>query len=880
MNSEPSSAVPWPERSLERALQLFAAAGDDPAAQRRLLGEHPELRDWLEPMLDTAAFATASADERVLGDYRLISELGRGGMGIVYAAWQRSLSRRVAIKVLAPGLIASPTALARFRREAAAAGRLRHPGIVEVFDCGSVDGEHFFVMELVDGQPLHHCADRFATLDGAVRLVLQVVEALAHAHAAGLVHRDVKPANILVRADGRAALTDFGLASDSALPSLTREGGFLGTLDYAAPEQVRGEPVDVRADLFSAGVVLAELLAGTHPFRGPTQVATTARLLSHEPEVRDRRGARLPKDLAAIVDRALAKERSHRYATAEALAADLRAFVAGAPVSVRLPSRFERWWRMARRNPWRAALVVVLLTGVPALATLGGFLLAKAPAIAAGEATLVSQRREVRLAEAWLAFGGEDYHGTVARLGGAESEDGEARLLLSLALLRLGRRDEAAAALDGQQGPACDIVRLFFARTYEADAAESSARKAGDDAMAWFALGMHAYTRGLAEDDREALAQARHAADHAIALAASPRLSFLMTYGYAAARLGDAVGAGRAKLAMQKHFAHLTVAEVLVATIDAHLGGPEAIAKFEALTVKWPEDAGHHYTLGVLYERANRHADAQVAYQRAVELAPAVAPAWNNLGRMLRRRGDLPAAIAAYRRALAVAPEHVRAWNNLGNALLANGDAAGARAAFERAIEVRPGYGRAHYNLAVLLHKQGDLAGALPCYRRGVELEPDYAQGHNNLALVLWLTGARPLAMPAFQRAVELAPKDVRFLTNLAGFGFLFGDAEVSRRAARDLVALQPTDPRARLLMVLTRLMEPGSDLDGAVADMAALVDLHPAAALLALAEAHLAAARGDRAAALRALDSCDATADRAPWELEYAQQLRARLAR
>lgn len=356
-----------PGSRLERALALFLAGGAaTPADAERLAGEHPDLRDLFESMGANAdADPSPHHDEQVLGDYRLVRELGRGGMGVVYEAWQRSLDRRVAVKVLSQALVQSPSAVARFRREAAAAGRLRHPNLVEVYGFGSEDGQHFFAMQLVEGESLHACAGRFREPAAVAALGVQLLEALEHAHAHGLVHRDVKPANILIRACGTAMLTDFGVASDEALPSLTRDGGFVGTLDYASPEQIRGEAVDTRTDLWAAGVVLCELLAGVHPFAGPTQHATFQNILTREPPVLLGRTG-VSRDLAAVVARALAKDRAHRYVSAGAMLADLRAVQAGKPVSARLPTTGERLVRWVRRERWQAAALAILAVGLAA----------------------------------------------------------------------------------------------------------------------------------------------------------------------------------------------------------------------------------------------------------------------------------------------------------------------------------------------------------------------------------------------------------------------------------------------------------------------------------------------------------------------------------
>jgi serine/threonine protein kinase/formylglycine-generating enzyme required for sulfatase activity len=368
-----------PGDRLERALEAFLAKPPSTAGEAEsLLTEYADLRDLLEPMLEAGApisdtpISDGDDDERVLGDFRLLHELGRGGMGTVYEAWQRSLDRRVAVKVLAHGLASEPSAIARFRREAASAGRLRHPNIVEVYGFGSAGSTCYFAMQKIDGLPLHHCAERFRTPSAAIALGVQIAGALAHAHAAGLVHRDVKPGNVLVRSDDHAVLTDFGLATDEALPQLTREGSFLGTLDYAAPEQVRGERVTAHADLWALGVILYELLTDTHPFRRPTQQGTLHAILSEEP--RPIRAKGIPSDLAAVVSRLLERSPARRYASADALLADLRALQNGQPVSARLPSSWEQFARFARREPWRATALTALVLGFAASAS--GFVLA------------------------------------------------------------------------------------------------------------------------------------------------------------------------------------------------------------------------------------------------------------------------------------------------------------------------------------------------------------------------------------------------------------------------------------------------------------------------------------------------------------------------
>lgn len=436
--TEPSDQKPHvgAGHRLERALELLLARPTASVADRQeLLEQNPDLQDLLGPMLAGAGRSDVG-EEQVLGDFRLLHELGRGGMGTVYAAWQRSLDRQVAVKVLANDRIGSPQAVARFRREASAAGRLRHRHIVEVYGSGSDGGRHYYAMQWVEGMSLDAwlrtdpppataaaAQPNFRAPRQAVALAAAMADALAHAHAQGIVHRDVKPANILLDAAFVPLLTDFGIASDAALPSLTREGSFLGTLDYASPEQVRGEAVDGRTDVWALGVILYELLARRHPFRGATQEATMHNILAVEPKaLRGLPG--IDDDLAAVVGRAIEVEPLRRYTTATAMLADLQAWLGGAPVSARLPTSTERLRRWVRREPWQAVAVLALAIGLSA-ATVGLVVASKRAAeserLAASNGALAHSESQAKVMlankvrEFDLLAGVVDYERAVAR---------------------------------------------------------------------------------------------------------------------------------------------------------------------------------------------------------------------------------------------------------------------------------------------------------------------------------------------------------------------------------------------------------------------------------------------------------------------------------
>ncbi len=330
--------------------------------------------------------------------YEILREVGRGGMGVVYQARQLSLNRLVALKMVLAGAHAGVEELLRFRSEAEAAAQLVHPNIVQIHEVGQADGQPYFSMEYVEGGNL---AQQLATplpAQGAAQLVETLARAVHHAHAHGVIHRDLKPANVMLTADGVPKVTDFGLAkavereppsaergeqsaqkSDtfhgtvrtphSALRVLTHTGAVLGTPSYMAPEQALGRSRDISAatDVYALGAILYEALTGRPPFHAATPLETLQQVVSEEPVPLSRLQRKLSGDLETICLKCLQKEPAKRYASAAALADDLRRFLNRVPIRARRTGTPERLWRWCRRNPkvasLGAALVVVFLGG-------------------------------------------------------------------------------------------------------------------------------------------------------------------------------------------------------------------------------------------------------------------------------------------------------------------------------------------------------------------------------------------------------------------------------------------------------------------------------------------------------------------------------------
>jgi len=274
------------------------------------------------------------AGRTLAGRYRLDALLASGGMAQVWQGTDEVLQRQVAVKLLHTHLAADATFVARFRQEAVAAARLAHPGIVAIYDTCSEDGLEAIVMELVPGQTLRERLDDPEPIGPwqAAGLAAQVADALDAAHRAGLVHRDIKPANVLLAGDGRVKVADFGIAKAVADADLTQPGLMVGTAKYLAPEQVRGEPIDARTDLYSLGVVLYEMLCGRPPFQGETDAATALVRLQKDPLRPRQVRPSVPRPLEDIVLRAMAREPEDRYPSATELRAALLA-AGAAPVA-------------------------------------------------------------------------------------------------------------------------------------------------------------------------------------------------------------------------------------------------------------------------------------------------------------------------------------------------------------------------------------------------------------------------------------------------------------------------------------------------------------------------------------------------------------------
>jgi serine/threonine protein kinase/tetratricopeptide (TPR) repeat protein len=885
------------ERSNLRERAAFVAqacAGDDALRCRvlELLAAHDASQGPLDAPPPGLAVTQVSAPERPgtqIGTYKLLQQIGEGGMGVVYMAEQHEpVKRRVALKIIKPGMD-SRQVIARFEAERQALSLMDHPNIAKVLDAGTTEsGRPYFVMELVKGQPItQYCDEKHLTPRQRLELLLPVCQAIQHAHQKGIIHRDIKPTNILVAEYDQQPVPkviDFGVAKATS-QTLTEKtmftgyGQIVGTLEYMSPEQAKVNQLDIdtRSDIYSLGVLLYELLTGSTPFdkqrlrsaawdemlriireeeppKPSTRLSNLSRVGSaHQPAAqgsanansgghsppytslasiaaqRHTEPAKLAKlvrgELDWIVMKALEKDRSRRYETANGFAQDIQHYLNDEAVVACPPSVGYRLRKFVRRN--RAALSmssVIALVVLVAVGSLGWMVRDRA----AREAQIAQERanreaelkreREARLAK--MSSQIESIFDEVNRLEGeqkwpealsaarraeaavaggeadAETAQRVRQRLKDLEFIdRLEQiRMESATPVDGKFNPARadrDYARSF--REYGVDVEELAVEMSIDRLKAHRALAIPlaaalddwVYARRQFSD-RDA---ARWKRLVAVARGIDPeplRDRLRSTWGHRASEVKDELG--RVSESIDVRAQHPATLVILARTLQRVQHSDAALQILRDAQYVYPGDFWLNYELGFALSKQQEYEAASRFYAAAVAIRPSSAAAHTNLGIALQFRNKLPEAIACFRKAIELGPRVANHYSNLGNALSEQKQLPEAIAAYYKASEIDGNYAPAYYNLGNALLYQKKLPEAIAAYNKAIETGGD-VRAYNGLGIALFEQKKLPEAIAAYNKAFEIEPEEVIYYDNLLKAHFELGQNLRSQGKLDDAIA-------------------------------------------------------------------------------------------
>jgi tetratricopeptide (TPR) repeat protein len=833
-------------------------------------------------MEDASTKSEALKSGAKLGPYEIVAPLGAGGMGVVYRARDQRLERDVALKVLAAGLLADESARRRFRKEALALAKLSHPNIAVIYDVGAEEGVDYLVMECVSGQSL---AERLKSgplpETEAAALGAQIAAALEEAHEHGVVHRDLKPGNVMLTAKGQAKVLDFGLAKLLASEETaeatetqweTREGA--GTPPYMAPEQLRRESIDARADLWALGALLYEATTGQRPFCETLHSRLIDAILDQEPLAARALNPQLSSGMESVLKKALEKDRSRRYQTAAEMQADLDCLKQG-----RAPARSGAVRTVARRRGrlLAAVLGVLVIGGGLAAVTevrepirrwLGGkaigqekqlvvlpfevtggdpsakafgdglteTLTAKLTQLTVNHALQVISASEVHAKRVTTAEEARQEFGVNLALEGNLSRSG-ARIRINYILVDTGTHRQlkadsiTAAASDpfAVQDQVVNGALRMLELVAQPPELESLANHGTEVPGAYdFYLQGRGYLQDY--DKTENLDSAITVFQRAIALDPNYALAHAglgETYWqkYLASKDSQWVQSARHSCELALNAAgQLAAAFVCLGRLESGTGEYEkAVEEFGRAVAADPTSDDAYRGLADAYERLNKPAEAERTYRRAIELRPQYWAGYNFLGAFYYHQARYSEAASMFSQVVALAPDSFRGYSNLGTTYYYEGFYAEAIGALRRSIAIRP-TDAAYSNLGSANFYLRHYDEAAKAYEEAVKLSPkDYILWWNLGDGYYWAPGKRPQAAQAYRQANLLASEALRVnrrnayaLGVLAYCDAMLGDQKRALDYLNEGLQMAPKDSEMRFkaALVYTQLGEVTQGLD------------------------------------------------------------------
>ena len=739
--------------------------------------------------------------------YRIESLLGQGGMGRVYKAYDKELDRTVAIKVVREGAIGQADALKRFKQELVLASKISHKNILRIHDMGEVAGVRFISMAYIQGKDLQHIIKENPKmpLERVLKFAQQIAEALAAAHAEGVVHRDLKPQNLLIGNDDQVFVCDFGLAKsfeESAI-GMTRTGAFLGTPRYMSPEQVEGKPADQRADLYAFGLILYEMVTGDVPFTGESTLKVMYQRIQEKPKSPKLINADLPNWLVRIIMRCLEKEPADRYQSAYEILADLQGAKtqssggsgprggisrSGDSIQIQLPEF------ASRRSVWIPSAAAVVLLIVGAVFLVRHFIQKGGGGGGGGGETSVSGIPPLSSGR-FVAILPIQVLGDASQIGYLAQgvEEALSTKLFQVKDVRVTSSDEADK-IDQKQSPT-KIARALGANYLVQGTLQGSGDRirvtmrlqdALHDKRVWskefdgvssdlFTLEDQIYGDLISAldvsltSDEVAVAKARpteNAAAYDFYVRGRNSLR-----GHDMKSIQSALDYFDQALKADPNFA-LAFTGMADASLRMYGFKKDNFWAQKALTsAKAAEQINDrlpevHSTLGNAYIATGKYGEAITELKRAISLAPSSDDAYRRLGSAYLSSGNSALAIEAYQKSVELNSYFWVNQNELGNAYFQMGEYSKALQAFQQVTVLAPDVDAGYENIGNVYSQQGKYQEAIPYYQKALQIEPYYST-YSNLGTAYFFLKQYPQAAEMFEKAVELNPNDTAMMTNL-----------------------------------------------------------------------------------------------------------------
>jgi eukaryotic-like serine/threonine-protein kinase len=750
--------------------------------------------------------------------YQMLSLLGVGGMGRVYKAYDKDLDRVVAVKLLRPELAGDEGSVARFKQELLLASKISHKNILRIHDLGEVNGVKFISMAFIEGEDLCDLIQREGRLplDRAVGIAKQLCRALEAAHTEKVVHRDLKPRNVLVGAGGQVYVSDFGLAKsiEPEATRMTQAGTILGTPRYMSPEQVQGKPTDHRSDLYSFGIILFEMLTGEAPFSGCGTMEMMYQRLHEKPRDIRSLNAAVPVSIAAIVSRCLERDPDRRYSSASEILADLENGGAkAAPWRLRMPVS-------GRLAVIGLAVLLAIVTGILAMTGKLPFrITGAAPTAPKGLYLAVLPFRPLANADTLKYQADGIAEGLSAKLFHLQnlhlsSPSAVERAKNQDSLQKIGRALGVTLLVHGTLQSSADKIT---ANVYLEDISKGKvlwSDQISEVAEDVLALQDDVYVRlvkalNVSQSSEEVARASAHPTDNIEAYDLYLRGRALVRQKRDSNTVGFAMKYFETAVHLDGHFAlaYAGLADSCMYMYDLTKDDMWSEKALKAATeaTRWKNELPEaHVALGSAYKVSGRTNDAIPEFQRALQLSPNSDEACRRLASTYMAVGNKTEAIVNFKKAIDANPNYWENHNQLGAAYLKLGDYGKALASFQKVAELAPDLPAGFLNSGVIHFHQGEYQKAIPLFQKAVALRPT-SSAYSNLAAAYYNTGQYREAAQAGEKAVELDPNNDLPVGNLADAYRLSGDTGKAKAGYEKAIALAnktlTTNPRETAVM-------------------------------------------------------------------------------